>query len=125
MSTIEATSGNKNSGSRCTIWTDVVRCVYLLEGRTHVQQFSASLPGTVVAVGIFGKARESGAPRKERRCRTERAIERHRQGMGGSGKVSPASLHHLFVQPKHVSENLECMSVTDKRVIYHQTPSKH
>lgn len=36
------------------------------------------------------------------------------RGWGEVGKRPPASLH-CFVQPKHVSENLECMSVTDRR----------
>lgn len=57
-----------------------------------------------------------------------RAIKKHRQGMGGSGKVSQR--HLFFVQPKHISENLECMSVTDKRwrhksILTTITPSKN
>lgn len=69
--------------------------------------------GPLWLLGYSGMAKKVG-PRARNGTVAPRAIERHRQGMGGSGKVSQR--HLFFVQPKHVSENLECILVTDKRV---------
>lgn len=76
---------DRDSGKRCTIWTDVVRCVYFFlftsRGQPMSSNFQRHSLGPLWLLGYSGMSRKVG-PRKERRCRTERAIERRRQGMG-------------------------------------------